>query len=723
MLRQLVPRAAGFLPTKKSTTNYPFSVLLLGVVITLVRIYVKSLHKKITGMNEEMTLLRHELERKRRREARIAYRNRSTFNSWRKTTHYRWKRTASRNVMPRTSSSVEEEIISAGAATIHCNAIVDLTKNTPWTPGPQLQLITRSSAIDSRINHLQQIHTALVWYVIATRYILDSQTTPADLPLDAASSTSEPLTLEAKGPAEDQTLSTISKPEVASPIEPAVPKQAAASKQPVDPAVPEPVAASSASTSPAVPTTTEPAPASSASKQSVVPAVPESVVEPPVSKPLVAPAISEPAVKSHASQPLVVPATPKITTPIVPVVPKQVVASPASKSRAAPAASAAASSASQLHVVPALPGVTARIAPVVPNRNTASTLSKSPAIPVTPAVPTPAVASPVHRPPIFPQKGLEAWGSFQRTDRQEKEEEQKRFYQAKAAREAEEARTGVKHEPQQPKFSESWKQVKVGDDNERRIVAVHKGPAGSSPSSLSIGDGGNPPNTNATPAPAVAASKSMMPTPASIDPALSSKSTTPKFTIPAPASAHRTPTSTPISHASEVKKSNTTAETPPELPKGPMAMRVTPREVPRTVIAGTQRSGPSTSSTRSNLSVLGGQSVSSCPFSSAGADRAPHSNAVPSISSNSRIPTAGNLNPTNAAGSSNPMPPNRPHGSPQHPVNIVCRNWRQSGRCPRGTNCRYMHHIPLPPCRNFNSQEGCTRPDCKFPHVLTDDHN
>ena len=40
----------------------------------------------------------------------------------------------------------------------------------------------------------------------------------------------------------------------------------------------------------------------------------------------------------------------------------------------------------------------------------------------------------------------------------------------------EEARTGVRHEPQQPKFYESWKQVKLNDDNERRIVAVHRTP-------------------------------------------------------------------------------------------------------------------------------------------------------------------------------------------------------------------------------------------------------
>lgn len=67
-MRQLIPRAAEFLPTKTDITNYPFSVLLLGVIIAMGRIYVKSLHDKIILMNQEMESLKYELERKKRRD-------------------------------------------------------------------------------------------------------------------------------------------------------------------------------------------------------------------------------------------------------------------------------------------------------------------------------------------------------------------------------------------------------------------------------------------------------------------------------------------------------------------------------------------------------------------------------------------------------------------------------------------------------------------------------
>ena len=143
MLRQLVPLAADFLPAKTDTTNYPFSVLLLGVVVTVERIYVKSLHDKITLMNQEMNLLKYELERKKRREARIAYRNRTTFRSWKRTA-------AKKAVRPRRSSSIQKEIISAGAAAIQCHVIMDLIKNTPWTPVSHNMTKTESTRLPKR---------------------------------------------------------------------------------------------------------------------------------------------------------------------------------------------------------------------------------------------------------------------------------------------------------------------------------------------------------------------------------------------------------------------------------------------------------------------------------------------------------------------------------------------------------------------------------------------
>ena len=497
MLRLLVPRAADFLPAKATTTNFPFSMLLLGVVVTVVRIYVKSLHDKITSLNQEMKLLENELERKQRRGARVAYRNRKTFNSWKRTTLYRKKKTTSRKVMPRTSSSVEEEIISSGATAIHCHLILDLMKSTPWTPVSQLPLITRTSATESRTDRLLQVHMAVVWYIIVTGYILDCQTIP---PVPRLLSSSEPLIVDAKGPAENQKSPAISKQAVASvarpPVAPTAPTpdvEASVPNKHVDSADPEPIAANPTTKSPVVPKTdTGPAPVTPACIPPSVAAVSESAVELPVSKPPVIPAIL------------------RNTKPIVPVVPA-----------------------------------------------------------------TPAVSSPLPKPPVVRPKGLAAWGNFHNTDRQEKEEEQRRFIQAKAEREAEEARTGVRLEPQQHKFNESWKEVKLGDDNERRIVAVHKDPR---------------PNTN------------------------------------------------------------------------------------------------------------------------------------PSTSSDSKVPISGNPTPTNPARPSNPPVPIRPTNRATGHAGRVCRDWRE-GHCRYGNKCRYLHYLPLPPCRDFNSNGGCTRLDCKFPHVLTDDHN
>lgn len=71
---------------------------------------------------------------------------------------------------------------------------------------------------------------------------------------------------------------------------------------------------------------------------------------------------------------------------------------------------------------------------------------------------------------------LSAWGNFQSTSAKEEQEKRQQAAKQHAARLAEEARTGVRHEAQPPVFNETWRQVKVDDEaGQRKVVAVAKG--------------------------------------------------------------------------------------------------------------------------------------------------------------------------------------------------------------------------------------------------------
>ncbi|KAL8830869.1 MAG: hypothetical protein Q9191_001194 [Dirinaria sp. TL-2023a] len=72
-----------------------------------------------------------------------------------------------------------------------------------------------------------------------------------------------------------------------------------------------------------------------------------------------------------------------------------------------------------------------------------------------------------------PRTGVSAWNSFQATSGREEAARRQQAAQQSALRKAEEARTGVKHEPQLPEFKETWRKVKV-DSNQRRVVGVAK---------------------------------------------------------------------------------------------------------------------------------------------------------------------------------------------------------------------------------------------------------
>lgn len=67
-----------------------------------------------------------------------------------------------------------------------------------------------------------------------------------------------------------------------------------------------------------------------------------------------------------------------------------------------------------------------------------------------------------------------AWHNFQQTDAVLQAERRQQAASEEAARSAEESSSGIPYKPAQPILQETWKQVKVGDDNKRRIVAVVK---------------------------------------------------------------------------------------------------------------------------------------------------------------------------------------------------------------------------------------------------------
>lgn len=70
---------------------------------------------------------------------------------------------------------------------------------------------------------------------------------------------------------------------------------------------------------------------------------------------------------------------------------------------------------------------------------------------------------------------LAAWGSFQATSARQNAEERRRIAGTDAERLAEEARTGIRYEPQLPTMSETWRKVKIDHQaNQRRVVSVNK---------------------------------------------------------------------------------------------------------------------------------------------------------------------------------------------------------------------------------------------------------
>ena len=76
----------------------------------------------------------------------------------------------------------------------------------------------------------------------------------------------------------------------------------------------------------------------------------------------------------------------------------------------------------------------------------------------------------------FQRSSLAAWGNFQTTSAKEEAENRQLATQEQAARLAEEARTGIRYEPQFPVLNETWRQVKVDDEGgQRRVVGVEKG--------------------------------------------------------------------------------------------------------------------------------------------------------------------------------------------------------------------------------------------------------
>ncbi len=96
---------------------------------------------------------------------------------------------------------------------------------------------------------------------------------------------------------------------------------------------------------------------------------------------------------------------------------------------------------------------------------------------------------------------LAAWGNFQATSAREDAEKNKQIALQNEARFAEEARTGIRYEPQLAIMNETWRQVKVDPEGVRRsIVGVSRAQNthGAGPSPHAIGDAQGPPFVSST---------------------------------------------------------------------------------------------------------------------------------------------------------------------------------------------------------------------------------
>lgn len=98
-----------------------------------------------------------------------------------------------------------------------------------------------------------------------------------------------------------------------------------------------------------------------------------------------------------------------------------------------------------------------------------------------------------------PRSALAAWGNFHITSAREDAEKSRQAAQDHAARLAEEARTGIRHEPQLPVMNETWRQVKLDDQvGRRQVIGVSKNAHGSIPDQQVSGDIRNSPFANQT---------------------------------------------------------------------------------------------------------------------------------------------------------------------------------------------------------------------------------
>ena len=96
-----------------------------------------------------------------------------------------------------------------------------------------------------------------------------------------------------------------------------------------------------------------------------------------------------------------------------------------------------------------------------------------------------------------PRSTLAAWGNFHITSAREQAESRRQAAQEHAARLAEEARTGIRHEPQLPMMNETWRQVKLDDQvGRRQVIGVSKNSHGSVPDQQVSGDIRNSPFAN-----------------------------------------------------------------------------------------------------------------------------------------------------------------------------------------------------------------------------------
>lgn len=126
----------------------------------------------------------------------------------------------------------------------------------------------------------------------------------------------------------------------------------------------------------------------------------------------------------------------------------------------------------------------------MPSQNNNGESSITPSQPGPASQPKPVAGTERHsRDPEQTRSTLAAWSNFHITSARDDAEKKRQAALDDAAQLAEEARTGIRHEPQLPPMTETWRQVKVDDEAGRRqVISVAKNSLSNPPNQQGNGE-------------------------------------------------------------------------------------------------------------------------------------------------------------------------------------------------------------------------------------------